>query len=173
MTNVHYNESTLVALTLWDTAGQEDFDRLRPLSYPETDVVLICFAVDHPPSLDNVEEKVSSVSLILCIADDMSQWGPEIAHFCEGVPVILVGNKTDLRQDSTSIDLLHAQGRTAITYAEGAAVARRIGATYIESSSKYQQGVDDVFALALKAAMGIKGRAATGRTKRRTKCSIM
>lgn len=102
------------------------------------------------------------------------QWGPEIAHFCEGVPVILVGNKTDLRKDSHSIDLLHAQGRTAITYAEGAAAARRIGATYIESSSKHQQGVDDVFSLALRAAMGTRGRTtATGRTKKRTKCSIM
>ena len=48
-----------VELALWDTAGQEDYDRLRPLSYPDSHVILICFAVDSPDSLDNVQEKVS------------------------------------------------------------------------------------------------------------------
>ena len=47
-----------VELALWDTAGQEDYDRLRPLSYPDTHVVLICFSVDRPESLDNVWDKV-------------------------------------------------------------------------------------------------------------------
>lgn len=49
-----------VELALWDTAGQEDYDRLRPLSYPDSHVILICFAVDSPDSLDNVQEKVSN-----------------------------------------------------------------------------------------------------------------
>lgn len=49
-----------VELALWDTAGQEDYDRLRPLSYPDSHVILICFAVDSPDSLDNVQEKVST-----------------------------------------------------------------------------------------------------------------
>ena len=52
-----------VELALWDTAGQEDYDRLRPLSYPDSHVILICFAVDSPDSLDNVQEKVSLVPL--------------------------------------------------------------------------------------------------------------
>lgn len=47
-----------VELALWDTAGQEDYDRLRPLSYPDSHVILICFAVDSPDSLENVQEKV-------------------------------------------------------------------------------------------------------------------
>ena len=47
-----------VELALWDTAGQEDYDRLRTLSYPDSHVILICFAVDSPDSLDNVQEKV-------------------------------------------------------------------------------------------------------------------
>ena len=50
-----------VELALWDTAGQEDYDRLRPLSYPDSHVILICFAVDSPDSLDNVQEKVSGL----------------------------------------------------------------------------------------------------------------
>jgi small GTP-binding protein len=49
-----------VELALWDTAGQENYDRLRPLSYPNADVVLICFSVDSPDSLDNVKEAVGS-----------------------------------------------------------------------------------------------------------------
>ncbi|KAJ1498683.1 hypothetical protein HMI55_004802, partial [Coelomomyces lativittatus] len=48
-----------VELALWDTAGQEDYDRLRPLSYPDSHVILICFAIDSPDSLENVNEKVS------------------------------------------------------------------------------------------------------------------
>lgn len=44
-------------LALWDTAGQEDYDRLRPLSYPDTNVILMCFSVDSPDSLENIPEK--------------------------------------------------------------------------------------------------------------------
>lgn len=47
-----------ISLGLWDTAGQEDYERLRPLSYPQTDVFLICFSVVSPPSFDNVRAKV-------------------------------------------------------------------------------------------------------------------
>lgn len=49
-----------VELALWDTAGQEEYDRLRPLSYPETDLLFVCFAIDCPNSLENVLDKVST-----------------------------------------------------------------------------------------------------------------
>jgi Ras family protein A len=49
-----------VELALWDTAGQETYDRLRPLSYPDTDVILVCFSIADPDTLDNVQEKVTS-----------------------------------------------------------------------------------------------------------------
>lgn len=51
-------EGKIVELALWDTAGQEEYDRLRPLSYPDADILLVCFAVDYPVSLENVEDKV-------------------------------------------------------------------------------------------------------------------
>ena len=64
-----------VSLGLWDTAGQEDYDRLRPLSYPQTDVFLICFSVVSPSSFENVTSK----------------WCPEIKHHCPDAPILLIG----------------------------------------------------------------------------------
>jgi GTPase SAR1 family protein len=62
VTNVNYGQK-VIELALWDTAGQEEYDRLRPLSYPDSDVILICFAVDYPTSLENVEDKVGFLYL--------------------------------------------------------------------------------------------------------------
>ncbi len=56
-------EGKLVELALWDTAGQEEYDRLRPLSYPESNVILIVFSVDFPVSLANVKDKVSGAHI--------------------------------------------------------------------------------------------------------------
>jgi small GTP-binding protein len=56
--DVDVNPNLSVELGLWDTAGQEDYDRLRPLSYPDTHVLLICFSIDCPDSFDNIVEKV-------------------------------------------------------------------------------------------------------------------
>ena len=55
---IHRASGKRVELALWDTAGQEEYDRLRPLSYPETDVIFVCFAIDSPHSLENVMDKV-------------------------------------------------------------------------------------------------------------------
>ena len=54
----HRASGKTVELALWDTAGQEEYDRLRPLSYPETDLLFVCFAIDCPASLENVIDKV-------------------------------------------------------------------------------------------------------------------
>ena len=55
----HQPSGKTLELALWDTAGQEEYDRLRPLSYPETDLLFVCFAIDCPNSLDNVMDKVT------------------------------------------------------------------------------------------------------------------
>lgn len=57
VTQVQFDGKT-IELALWDTAGQEEYDRLRPLSYPESDVILIVFSIDFPTSLANVQDKV-------------------------------------------------------------------------------------------------------------------
>ena len=60
----HQPTGKTVELALWDTAGQEEYDRLRPLSYPETDLLFVCFAIDCPNSLENVMDKVQSSRLL-------------------------------------------------------------------------------------------------------------
>lgn len=88
-----YVDEQLVELSLWDTAGQEEFDRLRSLSYAETHVIMICFSVDNPTSLENVESKVSLptffISLPTCA--HRIQWLDEILEHCPGVKLVLVG----------------------------------------------------------------------------------
>ncbi len=107
-----------VELALWDTAGQEDYDRLRPLSYPDSHVILICFAVDSPDSLDNVQEKARVVIAgrrpfhVLTFAP---QWISEVMHFCAGLPIILVGCKKDLRRDPRVIEELRKTNQRPVT----------------------------------------------------------
>ncbi|KAF9891844.1 Rho GTPase [Aspergillus nanangensis] len=137
---IHRVSGKTVELALWDTAGQEEYDRLRPLSYPETDLLFVCFAVDCPASLENV----------------MDKWYPEVLHFCPTTPLILVGLKSDLRSKRTCIELLKTQGLTPVTPDQGEAVARRMNASYVECSSKEMHGVDEVFQLAVDTVVGFE-----------------
>lgn len=144
-----------VELALWDTAGQEDYDRLRPLSYPDSNVILICFAIDSPDTLDNVQEK----------------WISEVLHFCQGVPIILVGCKLDLRNDPAAVQKLAQLGQQPVSTSEGQEAADRINAlTYMECSAKYNQGVREVFEAATRAALRTKEKESKIKKK---KCSIL
>jgi len=130
-----------VELALWDTAGQEDYDRLRPLSYPDTDVILMCFSIDSPDSLENIPEK----------------WTPEVRHFCPNVPIILVGNKKDLRHDETTKRELMKMKQEPVRPEEGKGVAEKISAfAYLECSAKTKDGVRQVFETATRAALQVK-----------------
>ncbi|KAG8922648.1 Rho GTPase [Tulasnella sp. 419] len=152
------HENKLIELALWDTAGQEEYDRLRPLSYPESDVILIVFSVDFPTSLANVLDK----------------WYPEVSHFCPNTPLILVGTKTDLRRDEHTRRMLGAQGQTPVTSDQGAAVAKDIGAKYMECSAKTGDGVASVFQGALREAC--RGRflgIGSGSGSKKKKCVIL
>ncbi|CAK7568108.1 MAG: Rho GTPase [Sporothrix epigloea] len=176
--NVH------IELSLWDTAGQEEFDRLRSLSYDDTDLIMLCYSVDSKDSLENVESK----------------WVGEITDNCPGVKLVLVALKCDLREageddaedtaaaatvgDSTSAadadktasksdatdigsETLPA-GSTAtgsaarekkpmINYDQGLEVARRINALrYLECSAMRNRGVNEAFTEAARVALSVK-----------------
>lgn len=127
-----------VPLGLWDTAGQEDYDRLRPLSYPQTDVFLLCFSVVAPPTLDNVRHK----------------WAPEVRHHCQDTPILLVGLKSDLRDDQDTLRALHGAGQAPVRRDQAEKVAARIGAImYLECSALTRRGLKHVFEEAARAAL--------------------
>ena len=117
-------------LGLFDTAGQEDYDRLRPLSYPQTDVFLVCFSVASPASFENVREK----------------WFPEVHHHCPGVPCLLVGTQVDLRTKQPIIDKLAQHQLAPVQKADGERMAKKVGAVkYVECSALTQYKLKDVF----------------------------
>ncbi|XP_073169601.1 rho-related GTP-binding protein RhoF isoform X3 [Lepidochelys kempii] len=145
-----------VILNLYDTAGQEDYDRLRPLSYQNTNMVLICYDVMNPTSYDNV----------------LIKWYPEISHFCRGVPLILIGCKTDLRKDKEHLRKLMSSEQEPITYTQGEATCQQMKAqAYLECSAKCRENIEDVFKEATNIALNAMKKAK--RRKKRKRCSIL
>ncbi|KAI5806876.1 P-loop containing nucleoside triphosphate hydrolase protein [Geopyxis carbonaria] len=127
-----------ISLGLWDTAGQEDYDRLRPLSYPQTDVFLVCFSIVSPPSFDNV----------------LSKWYPEISHHAPNIPIILVGTKLDLRDDPKTIQALLEKRMHPIEFVQGMSRGKDINAVrYLECSALTQKGLKNVFDEAIRAVL--------------------
>src|SRR3989338_7770394 len=123
--------SQMVKYSLWDTAGQEGFTRIRTLSYPNTDVFLLCFSVDSPPSLANIKDR----------------WVKEIDQHCSNTPKILVATKIDLRNDS------------CVQPAEGKKMADEIGAgAYLECSARTREGLEGVFKAALDIVLAKRSK---------------
>ena len=117
---------------LWDTGGGEDYARLRPLSYPQTDVILVCFSL---VDLDSFQ-KISG------------EFVPEIKHHCPGTPFLLVGTKADLRNDVWEND------KRPITTEMGEKLAKDVDAVkYVECSALTRDGVQNVFDEALRVAI--------------------
>ena len=127
-----------IQLGLWDTAGQEEYDRLRPLSYPNTDVFLLCFSLISRASFENVQQ----------------HWLPELRMHCPSASIILVGLKEDLRKDEEVLSKLRAKGQVPISSDDGIELATTIGAhRYVECSALTQKGLKTVFDEAVRTAL--------------------
>lgn len=114
-------------LTLWDTAGQEDYERIRPLSYPNTDCFLLCYSIDSRTSFENIKSK----------------WSPEIRHFTNNIPIVLVGTKLDLRIPASE---------KFVTQAEGRKLRKEIRAySLVECSAMKKVNLQEVFEEAVRA----------------------
>lgn len=125
---------------------------MRPLSYANANVFLLCFSVISPVSFENVTAKVLIKQIFLKKEKNskfflkINQWYPELMHFCPDVPFILVGTKLDMRNDKGEVDKLRTQGQSPITTEQGTDLARKLKAIkYMECSAKTQENLKDVF----------------------------
>ena len=151
----------LIELGFWDTANGEDEDRLRPLSYVNSGIIVICFAVDDPVSLQNVT----------------ARWHPEIAHWSPGVPILLLGCKADLRrvEGGEGDAALNGDKGKMVTMEQARTVADAIGAVqYLECSAlldeKVQGSVKDFLEMSAQIATSWKPKK---RASNRNTCQII
>ncbi|KAM6294529.1 rho-related GTP-binding protein Rho6 [Aegotheles albertisi] len=114
------SEEQRVELSLWDTSGSPYYDNVRPLCYSDSDAVLLCFDISRPETLDSASKK----------------WKTEILDYCPDTRVLLIGCKTDLRTDLSTLMELSHQKQAPISYEQGCAAARQLGAeSYLECSA--------------------------------------
>lgn len=141
VTDIPLDDKTNVELALWDTAGQEDYDRLRPLSYPDTDIILMCYNISEEDSFANVVEK----------------WTPEVKHFCPNVPTVLVGNKLDLRNEANYNEEEDKNERKKfVTTEKGRELAKKCGAIdFFEVSAKTGENVTECFLAATRHSIQV------------------
>ncbi|KAM8723827.1 rho-related GTP-binding protein RhoN isoform 1-T1 [Acanthopagrus schlegelii] len=120
-----------IELNMWDTSGSSYYDNVRPLAYPDSDAVLICFDISRPETLDSVIKK----------------WQGETQEFCPNAKVVLVGCKLDMRTDVNTLRELSKQRLIPVTHEQGSTIGRQIGAVaYVECTSKVSENsVRDVF----------------------------
>jgi Ras-related C3 botulinum toxin substrate 1 len=157
--NVMYKDK-IVSLGLWDTAGQEDYDQLRPLSYPDTNCFLICFSLVSPTSYENVKSK----------------WVKEIRYHCPDIPIVLCGNKLDLREDPMITKKLMQKNLAPITTCMGDSLKKEIGAvSYVECSAKTQKGLKDVFNNVIKVVIEppVDEKEKEKKNKKKNQCNII
>eukprot|EP01125_Pyxidicula_operculata_P007703 TRINITY_DN2608_c0_g1_i1.p1 TRINITY_DN2608_c0_g1~~TRINITY_DN2608_c0_g1_i1.p1 ORF type:complete len:320 (+),score=88.07 TRINITY_DN2608_c0_g1_i1:102-1061(+) len=123
-------EGRNISLGLWDTAGQPDFEKLRPISYKAADVFLLFFSVVNPTSLENVKEK----------------WVHEVREHGPEVPYFLVGTQVDQRDNDKVVKDLADKKLKPIAKKEGKTLAKEIGAVkYLECSAKSMDGYREMF----------------------------
>ncbi|KAL0483764.1 Ras-related protein Rac [Acrasis kona] len=136
-TNVKH-EGEDITVSLWDTAGQEDYDRLRPLSYPNTDVFLVCFSTVIPTSLDHVR----------------TRWAKELEKHASYAVKILVGTQSDLKEDFEMKQKARLGGYEFPSIEEAESCAKYINAiSYMECSAKNRVGVKEIITASINATL--------------------
>lgn len=137
-----YIDDKQAHVRLWDTAGQEEYTHVRPLSYPETDVFLVCFSVDSQASFGNIK----------------SRWIPELQEHEPDVPFIIIGTKADLRGDDEFKKKHEAEGgKPILSTEEFQAKALELGAQmYIECSALTRDNLESVFIEAVRTSRKFK-----------------
>lgn len=149
--NVNIGDKT-IKVGLWDTAGQPEYDRLRPFSYTNTDVIVMCFSCIYPPSFESI----------------VTKWHPEIKHHCPNVPYLLVATKIDQRDNQDIIQKLNAQDSFPIQFDQGLELSKEIEAvSYIECSALTQVGIKQVFDQAISLCLK------PAKHKKRRRCVII
>lgn len=124
---------------LWDTNGSDEYDRLRPLSYAQTDFFLVLYSVASPATFERVASK----------------WMPEIQHLSPGARAIIVGTKTDLREDEEVVQKVRAfYKRDMVSTQEGEEMAAKFTVPHMEISSIQLKGLKDLFDAAIQLAAG-------------------
>jgi len=137
-----------ISIGLWDTAGQEDYDRLRPLSYSGTDIFLLCFSLVSQSSFHNVK----------------GRWAPELRLHEPNTPIVLIGTKVDLRSDLDVLQMLMERSAKPISTEEGNELAAEIGAVgYFETSALTQSGLKALFDHAIRR--GLHGKYSAAKKK--------
>lgn len=132
-------------IELWDTAGQEDYKRLRALSYWKAHVFVLAFSLVAPASFENVACK----------------WVPDLRKSNPDTPIVLVGTKLDMRENYGVVRELEARGETVITAEMGERMRAELGADqYMECSALTQVGLKPVFDAAILAALARRAAAA-------------
>ena len=108
------------------------------MSYPQTDVFLLCFAINIPSSYENIKNK----------------WFPEIQQNTPDVPCVLVGLNLDLRNDPKTVSELQEKGMTPISKEQGELLCSEIqGYKYLECSATTQEGLKQVFDEAISSVL--------------------
>jgi len=144
-------------LSRWDTAGQDDFEAMRPISYTHADVFLLFFAIDNPTSFQNIKHK----------------WYPEITKNHQDVPMLLVGTKCDTREASKVMEDLQKRNLEPISFEQGRKMARALGClSYIECSAITRHGFKDIFNQTIMAILNLRKGKRPGGSCWDTSCPV-
>jgi len=145
-----------INLGLWDTAGQDDFEHMRPISYVAADIFLLFFAIDNPTSYHNIKHK----------------WFPEVRRQNPDVPLLLVGTKSDIRDNEKQLEELSSKGIEIVTWKQGVKLAKELNCiTYIECSAIQSKGFMDIFGQTILTIVNVRKNKKPGAVCWNTECN--